>query len=167
MASDEDRALVSGILWKRIEIGMPLQVDATITYIKNQGPRTKNQGNGKILLADTKIDSPYNTYRYRGLPKGPIANPGMSAIRAAIYPKESSYLYYLSTPEGKTIFSRTLEEHNIARRDIYGKPSACLSYFPSYEHFFIELDLSDQLAGRYLVGKSLRNRRFLNIKYSA
>ena len=110
VVSDEDRALVSGILWKRLGIDMPLQVDATISYIKNQ-----KESNGKILTADTKIDSPYNTYLYHELPKGPIGNPGMSAIRAAIYPKESPYLYYLSTPEGETIFSQTLEEHNIAK----------------------------------------------------
>lgn len=67
------------------------------------------------MLEDTKIDSPYNTYKYAGLPKGPIGNPGFSAIKAAIYPKDSPYLYYLSAPDGKTIFSRTLEEHNEAK----------------------------------------------------
>ncbi len=105
---EEDRAVVSGILWKRLKIGMALQVDATITYIKNQSA-------GRISLEDTKIDSPYNTYKYPGLPQGPIANPGLSAIKAAIYPKESPYLYYLSAPDGQTIFSRTLEEHNEAK----------------------------------------------------
>lgn len=110
----EDRAMVSGILWKRIKIGIPLQVDATIVYIKEQRA-VNGTKSAKVSIADTKIDSPYNTYRYRGLPKGPIANPGLSAIRAAIFPKESPYLYYLSTPEGHTIFSRTLEEHNIAK----------------------------------------------------
>lgn len=113
--SDEDRALVSGILWKRLDAGIPLQVDATIAYAKLQITNDKLQTNGKILLADTKIDSPYNTYRHRGLPPGPIANPGLSAIRAAIYPKPSPYLYYLSSPDGRTIFSRTLDEHNAAK----------------------------------------------------
>lgn len=108
VASDEDRAIVSGILWKRIKFGIPIQVDATITYIINKRST-------KISIEETKIDSPYNTYRYRGLPKGPIANPGISAIRAAIYPKSSPYFYYLSTLEGKTIFSKTLEEHNHAK----------------------------------------------------
>ncbi|MBI2640664.1 MAG: endolytic transglycosylase MltG [Candidatus Sungbacteria bacterium] len=115
VVSDEDRALVSGILWKRLDLGMGLQVDATIDYIKKQELGIKNQGNNKISMEDTKIDSPYNTYKYRGLPEGPIGNPGLSAIRAAIYPKESPYLYYLSTPDGKTIFSKTLEEHNEAK----------------------------------------------------
>ena len=115
--SDEDRALVSGILWKRLKIGMPLQVDASITYIKNLKSSIRNQGkdNGKITIEDTKIDSPYNTYKYQGLPTGPIGNPGLSAIRAAIYPKTSPYLYYLSAPDGRTIFSRTLDEHNAAK----------------------------------------------------
>ncbi|TSC76170.1 MAG: UPF0755 protein [Parcubacteria group bacterium Gr01-1014_33] len=116
VVSDEDRAVVSGILWKRLQLGIPLQVDATINYIRNQELGIRNyENNRKISIADTKIDSPYNTYLYRGLPAGPISNPGISAIRAAMYPKESPYLYYLSTPEGKTIFSRTLEDHNIAK----------------------------------------------------
>lgn len=107
--TDEDRAVVSGILWKRLERGMPLQVDATINYITGGK-------NPSATREDTKINSSYNTYLYAGLPLGPIANPGLSAIRAAIYPTKSPYLFYLSTPEGKTIFSRTLEEHNAAKR---------------------------------------------------
>jgi len=104
----EDKELVSGILWKRLEVGMPLQVDATITYIT--GKKTT-----KIPLEDLQIDSPYNTYKYKGLPPAPICNPGLESILAALYPKESDYWYYLSTPEGKTIFSKTLQEHNIAK----------------------------------------------------
>ena len=101
--SDVDRKLVSGILWKRLEAKIPLQVDATLVYIT---------GRREIYEADKKINSPYNTYYYRGLPKGPIANPGLSAIKAAIYPQSSSYWYYLSAKDGMTIFSKTLEEHN-------------------------------------------------------
>lgn len=104
----EDKRLVSGILWKRLEAGLPLQVDATISYIT--GRQTT-----KISKKETEIDSPYNTYKYLGLPKGPIANPGLESITAAIYPESSPYWYYLSTPEGETIFSRTLEEHNAAK----------------------------------------------------
>jgi len=103
-----EKELVAGILWKRIEANVPLQVDATILYIINE---KKN----RVSYAETQIDSPYNTYKYRGLPKGPISNPGLESISAALYPKESDYWYYLSTPDGKTIFSRTLEEHNIAK----------------------------------------------------
>lgn len=126
VVSDSDRTLVSGVLYRRLASGIPLQVDATIVYIKNFTPtpnfgvgagesRIKNLGNGRVSTEDTKINSSYNTYRYRGLPPGPIANPGLSAIRAAIYPKASPYLYYLSAPDGRTIFSRTLEEHNAAK----------------------------------------------------
>jgi len=104
----EDKEIISGILWKRLKVGMPLQVDATISYI------TGKYGTG-VSIEDTKIDSPYNTYKYRGLPEGPICSPGLESIEAAINPKTSSYWYYLSTPEGKTIFSRTLEEHNYAK----------------------------------------------------
>jgi len=104
----EDKKLVSGILWKRIRIGMPLQSCATISYIT--GRKTT-----KIPVEETKIDSPYNTYKYTGLPKGPICNPSLDSIEAAIYPQDSVYLYHLSTPEGETIFSRSLQEHNIAK----------------------------------------------------
>ncbi len=104
----EDKKMVAGVLLNRLQIGMPLQIDATITYI------TKKQTTN-ISKEDTQIDSPYNTYMYTGLPLGPICNPGMESIKAAIYPQPNSYWYYLSTPEGETIFSKTLEEHNIAK----------------------------------------------------
>jgi len=109
--SDADREIVSGILWKRLKAKVPLQVDATLVYIT---------GSKEIFDADKKINSPYNTYFYRGLPKGPISNPGLSAIMAAIFPKSSPYWYYLSAKDGATIFSKTLEEHN-RNRAIYLK----------------------------------------------
>jgi len=102
----EDKELVSGILWKRLESGIPLQVDATIAYITGKKII-------KVSKEDTEIDSPYNTYKYLGLPLGPICNPGLESIQAALYPESSEYWYYLSTPEGETIFNKTLEEHNI------------------------------------------------------
>ena len=104
----EDKKTVAGILWKRMEIGMPLQVDATITYI------TQKQS-VMVSKEDTQVDSPYNTYKYQGLPAGPICNPGLDSIEAAIYPEETLYWYYLSASDGETIFSKTLEEHNIAK----------------------------------------------------
>jgi len=104
----EEKELVAGILWKRLKVGMPLQVDATITYLT--GKKTT-----KITFEDLQIDSPYNTYKYKGLPPGPICNPGLESILAALYPKESDYWYYLSTPDGKTLFFKTLEEHNLAK----------------------------------------------------
>jgi len=104
----EDKKLVAGILWKRLENEIPLQVDATITFIT--GKKTI-----KIPAGDLKIDSPYNTYKYKGLPPTPICNPGLESILAAISPQQSDYWYYLTTPEGNTIFSKTLKEHNIAK----------------------------------------------------
>lgn len=122
VSKHEDREIVSGILWKRLKIDMPLQVDATLSYIipMVEPSRILDEiGTGKktveISLADTKIDSPYNTYKYKGLPLGPISNPGLESIKAAIYPKDSDYWYYLSTPEGETVFSKTLAEHNKAK----------------------------------------------------
>ena len=109
--NDSDRKIVSGILWKRLANKIPFQVDATLIYIT---------GRKEIVDADKKINSPYNTYYYRGLPKGPIANPGLSAIGAAVFPESSPYWYYLSAKSGETIFSRTLEEHN-RNRAIYLK----------------------------------------------
>ncbi len=104
----EDKQIVSGILWKRLKTGIPLQVDATVLY-------AMEINNGKVFTKDTKIDSPYNTYRYAGLPVGPICNPGLESIKAAIFPQESAYWYYLSKPTKETVFSKTLEEHNIAK----------------------------------------------------
>ena len=104
----EDKKIVSGILWKRLENNIPLQVDATITYIT--GGKTT-----KLLKEEIKIDSPYSTYKYKGLPLGPICNPGLESISAAIYPKDSEHWYYLSTPDGETIFNETLKGHNAAK----------------------------------------------------
>lgn len=103
----EDMKIVSGIFWDRIKYGMPLQADATLSYIFDDNI-------GGHSIEETKIDSPYNTYKYAGLPKGPIANPGLNAITAAIYPKFTGYGYFLSDPAtGKTIYSKTLSEHNV------------------------------------------------------
>ncbi|HEY4519280.1 MAG TPA: endolytic transglycosylase MltG [Candidatus Paceibacterota bacterium] len=102
----DDMKLVSGVLWKRLEIGMPLQADATVAYVT---------GHGELTRDDLKTDTPYNTYTRQGLPKGPISNPGLRAIQAAIYPTLSDYLYYLSKPTKETVFSRTLDEHNRAK----------------------------------------------------
>lgn len=108
----DDKKIASGILWKRIAINMPLQLDSTINFITNKSQPS-------VSIKDTKIDSPYNTYKYTGLPKGPISNPGINSITAAIYPKKTNYWYYLS--DGKTIFSETLQQHNAARALYLGK----------------------------------------------
>ncbi len=107
-----DRRLVAGILLKREKIGMLLQVDATLGYAKCNGAIV-GCPNVAVLRSDRSIVSPYNTYERLGWTPTPISNPGESAIRAALGPEASPYLYYLSArTTGETIFSRTLEEHN-------------------------------------------------------
>lgn len=108
VASDEDRAMVADIFWRRIEAGRGLEADSTINYIT--GKKTPSAS-----AKDLAINSPYNTYRYRGLPPGPISNPGESALRAVVFPTANQYWYFLTTPAGKAIYSRTFEEHKKAK----------------------------------------------------
>jgi len=110
----EEKEIVSGIFWKRIKEGRSLDSCATIAYILGGGNWGFEEMR-KEIAKGKEIDSPYNTYKYLGLPAGPICNPGLESILASIYPKNSEYWYYFSTPEGETIFSKTLEEHNIAQ----------------------------------------------------
>lgn len=101
----EERRIVSGILRKRLEVGMALQVDASICYVK-EGPCHP------VTADDLTLDSLYNTYKYKGLPPGPISNPGTDALRAATSPTASPYWFYLSDPKTKkTAFAKTLDEH--------------------------------------------------------
>jgi UPF0755 protein len=103
----KDMNLVSGIFWKRLKNNQRLQSCATLAYILGVNKE-------QYSYQDTTIDSPYNTYRNNGLPPGPICNPGLDAIKAAVYPKESDYLFFLTRPDtGETVFSATLDEHNI------------------------------------------------------
>jgi UPF0755 protein len=104
-----DQRIVSGIFWKRLKNNYPLQSCATIAYILEVNKWIYS-------VEDTKIDSPYNTYQNVGLPPGPINNPGLLAIKAAIYPLDTDYNFFLSTPNGQTIFSRTFEEHKDNKR---------------------------------------------------
>lgn len=113
----EDRFVVSGILWKRLQAGMHLQIDATICYAKLKSLA----GCYPLRREDFSVDSQYNTYKYYGLPPGPIGNPGLSAISAARHPRQSEYWYYLSDPKSqKTVFAKTLEEHNENRLKYLG-----------------------------------------------
>jgi len=96
--------IVAGILLNRLQRGMPLQVDAVFGYIYDRDTYSPSP-------TDLTVDSPYNTYKYQGLPVGPICNPGIESIRAAVYPKNTSYWYYLSAPSGQSIFSSTLDQH--------------------------------------------------------
>jgi UPF0755 protein len=102
--SPKDMALVSGVLWSRIENGEGLYVDATLEYIVEK--------NGALTVQDLALDTPYNTRKYKGLPPTPINNPGLTAILAALRPEKSDYYYYLTAKDGTTIFAKTNDEHN-------------------------------------------------------
>lgn len=106
--TDLERPMVAGILINRLDAGMPLQVDAAVQYAV---------GNSKnwwpiLSLADLKIDSKYNTYKYAGLPPAPIANPGLSSLKAALNPTTNDYWYYIHDTSGQIHYAKTLSEHN-------------------------------------------------------
>ena len=103
--SSSDRQVVSGIFWNRIGAGMPLQSDATLTYILGDGKDSHS-------IIETKTDSPYNTYANKGLPPTPIDNPSLDSISAALYPKQTNYMYFISSPKCGTLFATTLDGHN-------------------------------------------------------
>ena len=100
-----DARFIAGIFWDRLKIGQALQSDATLSYLlQDNNPRHSG--------ADLEIDSPYNTYEYRGLPPGPICNPGLAAIQAAIYPLYTEYNYFLTPTDTRTvIYARTYADH--------------------------------------------------------
>lgn len=109
--TEESRRIVAGILWRRIDIGMRLQVDAVFPYII--GKNTFD-----LTLKDLRNPSKYNTYRYEGLPPGPIANPGLESIEATIRPIESPYLFYLSDYDSEMHYAVDYDEH-IANKNLY------------------------------------------------
>lgn len=109
VVSQEDMKIAAGIFLHRLEIGMLLQSDATVNYITQKGDPSPS-------YKDLETDSPYNTYKHAGLPPGPICNPGIKAIEAVLEPERTDYLYFL-TPSGQpTVYSKTLEEHEMNKR---------------------------------------------------
>ncbi len=110
----ETRRQISGILWKRLALGMPLQVDAVFPYILGKNTF-------EVTTDDLKVDSPYNTYKYTGLPPGPINNPSLDSISAAVTPSETKYLYYLTDSEGVMRYAVTHAEHLKNRAKYLGK----------------------------------------------
>lgn len=102
--TDDDRHIVSGILWSRIEEGVALQVDAVFPYIR-QNPDHVPNGD------DPELVSPYNTYLHRGLPPGPIANPGLEALDSALHPAATEYFYYLTGNDGTMYYAESFEGH--------------------------------------------------------
>ena len=110
-----ERALVSGVFHNRLRKNIPLQSDPTVIY-------ALEYFDGNIRKADLSVNSPYNTYKVRGLPPGPIANPGLAAIRAALYPTPSNFVYFVSRNDGSHKFSVTLAEHNKAVNKYQRRP---------------------------------------------
>ncbi|MCX6791528.1 MAG: endolytic transglycosylase MltG [Candidatus Gottesmanbacteria bacterium] len=107
-----DRPVIAGILLNRIKLGMPLQVDATLQYALGYQPFEKTWWKKELTDDDKKINSLYNTYTNPGLPPGPISNPGLESIKAAIYPSNTDYLYYLHDKTGAVHYAKTVEDHN-------------------------------------------------------
>ena len=106
---EHDQRLISGVLWNRIESDMLLQVDATFNYVNGKNTY-------ELTLEDLKIDSPYNTYKHKGLPVAPISNPGLKAIRAALDPTPSDYYFYLADRSGNTYYAEDFEQHKVNRQ---------------------------------------------------
>lgn len=107
----DERPVISGVYHNRLKRGMLLQADPTIQY-------ALGRHRARVLYRDLRVDSPYNTYRYPGLPPGPIASPGDASIEAALYPASVPYLYFVAHPDGHHEFRRTLREHNEAVRQM-------------------------------------------------
>jgi UPF0755 protein len=107
---DEERARIAGVFHNRLQRGMLLQCDPTVVFaLKRRG-----EWHGRLLRVHWQVDDPYNTYRYPGLPPGPINSPGQAALAAALEPEQHHYLYFVARPQGGHTFSRTLSEHNRA-----------------------------------------------------
>jgi UPF0755 protein len=107
----QDRAPIAGVIVNRLEQNMRLQVDATVLY-------ALGTHKDRVLYKDLEVDSPYNTYRHKGLPPGPIACPGMASLEAALKPTESTSLYYVARADGSHVFTRTLAEHEAAKQRV-------------------------------------------------
>jgi len=105
----KEKQIVAGIFKKRLSVGMPLQIDATVNYVTGKSLP-------QVTYSDIKVKSPYNTYLKKGLPPGPICNPTLESLKAVLNSKSSDYWFYLSTPRGETIFSATFQQHLEAKR---------------------------------------------------
>ncbi len=106
---DDEKPAISGLYWNRLNRRWRLQADPTVNYAKGERSR--------LVFADYRIDHPYNTYRIHGLPPGPITNPSLASIRAALFPEEHSYMFMVANPDGRHNFSRTYAEHRRKSRE--------------------------------------------------
>lgn len=103
----QDRARIAGVIENRLRHNMKLDIDATVLYALGHHKE-------RLYYKDLRVDSPYNTYRHKGLPPGPIASPGIASLRAALAPEKHEYLFYVASPDGSHVFTRTEAEHNAA-----------------------------------------------------
>lgn len=108
-----ERALIAGVLYNRLKRNQRLQVDASIQYLF---PAQRK----KVYYKDLEIDSPYNTYKHRGLPPGPISNPGLSSLKAAVSPEKTEFFYYVAKPDGSHSFSKNYSRHLKAKKKYIG-----------------------------------------------
>lgn len=104
VTANTDRAIVAGIFLNRLRIGMALQTDASLSYLHGSN-------RAQATAEDLASESLYNTYKYRGLPPGPVGNPGEASMNAVLHPKKTDYLYFLTDKNGKVYYAKTLEEH--------------------------------------------------------
>jgi UPF0755 protein len=107
-AAGDERPLVAAVYRNRLRIGMGMQADPTVIYALQKA----GQYRGNLTRENLQFDSPYNTYRYAGLPPGPIASPGRASLVAAVKPAAVDYLYFVSKNDGTHVFASTLDEHN-------------------------------------------------------
>ncbi len=107
----QDRARIAGVIKNRLRKSMKLEIDATVLY-------ALGHHKDRVLFNDLKIDSPYNTYKVHGLPPGPIANPGLPSLLAALRPETNDYIYYVARPDGAHIFTRSAAEHEAAKKEV-------------------------------------------------
>lgn len=106
----EERAIIAGVFYNRLRRGQPLESCATVQYVLGTHKKLYNK--------DLLVDSPYNTYLHTGLPPGPISNPGLASLKAAAFPEQVEYLFFVAKPDGGHIFSRTYQQHLRAKRQI-------------------------------------------------
>ena len=109
-AVDAERPLVASVFTNRLAKKMPLMTDPAVIY----GLQLRNQWRGAVYQSDLKFDTPYNTYLHTGLPPGPVANPGIPSLRAAMEPAATDYFYFVAAganPQGRSLFARNLDEH--------------------------------------------------------
>ena len=108
---NEEQPRIAGVFLKRLDLGMPIQSDTTIQYLLGKQKAI-------VLYKDLEIDNPYNTYKYPGLPPGPIGSPGIAAIKAVLHPEQTDYLYFVAERDGHHRFSKSFTDHLRAIRDI-------------------------------------------------